>query len=106
MGVRSRRVSVCVAATGAAGGRAPRGRTRRLLLLLLPTLASAASKDRFVTSTGTQLVRVTSADNVETLSNSSGAVAVEWVAYKEGINDAPPSYTYKGLGYAPDVAAP
>ena len=32
--------------------------------------------------------------------------AVSWAAYREGHNDAPPSYTYRGLGYAPDVTAP
>jgi hypothetical protein len=36
----------------------------------------------------------------------SSTSAVEWVAHREGINEAPPSYTYQGLGYAPDVAAP
>lgn len=60
--------------------------TALLLSLLLPVLASAASKDRFVTSTGTQLVRVTSADNVETLSNSSGAVAVGDAVYLSAAN--------------------
>ena len=60
--------------------------TALLLALLLPVLASAASKDRFVTSTGTQLVRVTSADNVETLSNSSGAVAVGDAVYLSAAN--------------------
>lgn len=57
-----------------------------LLLLLLPTSLLAASKDRFVTSTGTQLVRVTSADNVETLSNSSGAVSVGDAVYLSAAN--------------------
>ena len=32
--------------------------------------------------------------------------AVAWAAYRSGHNDAPPSYTYRGLGYAPDVTAP
>jgi hypothetical protein len=52
-----------------------------LLLLLLPSLTLAASKDRFLTSSGGQLVRVTSADNVETLANASGEVAVGDAVY-------------------------
>lgn len=37
---------------------------------------------------------------------STSTAAVAWVAVREGHNDAPPSYTYRGLGYAPDAAAP
>ncbi|MCK6573204.1 hypothetical protein L6V77_19160 [Myxococcota bacterium] len=36
----------------------------------------------------------------------AGSAAVAWVAWRDAHNDAPPSWTYKGLGYAPDVAAP
>ena len=36
----------------------------------------------------------------------AGSAAVAWVAWRDGTNAAPPSYTYRGLGYAPDVAAP
>ena len=38
--------------------------------------------------------------------NNGTASAINWVAYRTGHNDAPPSYTYLGLGYAPDAAAP
>ena len=37
---------------------------------------------------------------------STSTAAVAWVAVREGHNAALPSYTYRGLGYAPDVAAP
>lgn len=37
---------------------------------------------------------------------STSTVALAWVAVREGHNAALPSYTYRGLGYAPDVAAP
>ena len=44
------------------------------------------------------------------LNNSpTGTVAntgLAWVAYRSGFNDAPPSYTYRGQGYAASVAAP
>jgi hypothetical protein len=37
---------------------------------------------------------------------STGTTAVAWVAYRDGFNAAPPSYTYRGQGYAASVAAP
>ena len=38
--------------------------------------------------------------------NTGTTGAMAWVAYRSGINSAPPSYTYRGLGYAPNAAAP
>jgi hypothetical protein len=37
---------------------------------------------------------------------ATGTAAVAWVAYRNGLNEAPPCYTFRGLGYAPDTNAP
>ena len=40
------------------------------------------------------------------MNTTTGPVSVAWVAYRSGHNDALPSYTYRGMGYAASVAAP
>jgi hypothetical protein len=68
------------------------------------TYAGAASSGSVTTCGGAAF----EAPGAFTVGTTTGLLtsAVSWAAYREGHNAALPSYTYRGLGYAPDVAAP
>lgn len=86
------------------GNTAPTATAVTVELWLGETYAGAASSGSVTTCGGTGI----EAAGAFSVGTTTGLLtsAVAWAAYRDGHNDAPPSYTYRGLGYAPDVAAP